>query len=95
MGRGGGASVFLWYLAPISVIFTLLGAVAVTRQKADLDIARTSLHHLHPSLGNFNFGANDVTGGFPAGHQCQDWSLHESCPPLEILGNLGAWEFRC
>ena len=47
MGRGGGASVFLWYLATISVIFTLLGAVAVTRQKADLDIARTSLHHLH------------------------------------------------
>ena len=46
VGRGAGASVFLWYLATISVIFTLLGAVAVTRQKSDLDIAQTSLHHL-------------------------------------------------
>ena len=43
---GGGASVFLWYLATIAVIFTLLGAVAVTRQKADLDLTRANLHHL-------------------------------------------------
>jgi len=43
---GGGGSVFLWYLATIAVFFTLLGAVAVTRQKADLDLTRANLHHL-------------------------------------------------